>query len=58
MRIIAIIASMFFLSISYLTQGNEMYRTAMIGETAPAFSAHSTQGVTNFPHDLSLVLFF
>jgi len=51
MRILVIFAFISFFSISIFAQENELYRTPMIGETAPNFSAQSTQGVINFPDD-------
>jgi len=51
MRTSALLVFMSFLSISILAQENEMFNTPMIGDSAPEFSAQSTQGVINFPED-------
>ncbi len=51
MRIASLMVLIGFFSISVLAQEKEMYKSPMIGDTAPSFSAQSTQGVINFPED-------
>jgi peroxiredoxin 2/4 len=51
MRIATLMVLIGFFSISVLAQENEMFNTPMIGDSAPSFSAQSTQGVINFPED-------